>query len=278
LPETDMPAPEEVGANIKPEKSDEALSESDDDHETSNPHENPPGQSEPVIQSSGSTPVLRMTLRSSTWRRLLLRDAIVPTLPTPLGRDDAMVDLSSRVLAEKQGSIPRTLQYARIVTGVRIEFPAPLAGASPRWAVVSGAAPLIANADERAAEIGWSEGVSSGQYVLLAADGHSIASISSGPESEISLSSADEISSWPWVGIECGSSEAERFDWQVIGTAPMPSSWTKHRQWLHVQGRRLDLRSLSERDETITQSLAIVDALTGWARVSKIEYQQKIRR
>jgi hypothetical protein len=120
--------------------------------------------------------------------------------------------------------------------------------------------------------------VSSGQYVLLAADGHSIASISSGPESEISLSSADEISSWPWVGIECGSSEAERFDWQVIGTAPMPSSWTKHRQWLHVQGRRLDLRSLSERDETITQSLAIVDALTGWARVSKIEYQQKIRR
>jgi hypothetical protein len=209
---------------------------------------------------------------------LLLRDAIVPTLPTRIGQDDAMNDLGSRVLAEKQSSIPRTLQDGHLVVGVHLEFPNPGSRASPHWEAVEGSAPLAATAGENAAEIGWREGAPLSRYVLASADGQMIANISADPHNGIRVESRDLVSSWPWVGVECAPDEAGRFDWQVLGTASVPTSWSKDEHWLNGRGRRLDLRLPAKNDETVALTLAIVDAATGWALTSKIEHQQKLRR
>jgi hypothetical protein len=271
------PVPEETNDEKKPDKNQEPMSENGSMHPSFQPPDEPAEAGTRILDSDFS-PSVRMSFRLSPWRRFLLRDTILPTLPTPIGQKETLGDLSTRVLAEKQTALPRTLRDGNIVVGICIEFPRAAAGPLPRWQVADGTTPTIATANESIAEIGWRGEPPAGRYVLTAADGKVLASISTDPQGEMRVSGTGAISSWPWVGIECAPGEAGRFGWQVLGTAPRPAGWTKDNHWMDDGGLRLDLKMLVEKDETVVLTLAIVDGSTGWALASKVEHQQKLHR
>ncbi len=232
-------------------------------------------RSAPVYPAS--TWVLRTALHVSSWQPVLIRDAIVPTLPTPAGQHDAVLELRARMLAERQRAMPGTLQAARIVVGIRIEFALP-EDSPPRWDLTGGEAPLTATAGRSAAEIAWRSGLPTGQFDLNGADGRAIARISADKIQGIRVSSVEPIFSWPWISIECATGEEGRFRWQTFGTATQPPSWSASDQKTGKPGQRLDLRLPTGLDETVVLKVALVDESTGWALSGMIEQQQRAHR
>jgi hypothetical protein len=232
----------------------------------------------PALPEPNPPFVLRTVFHLSPWQTVLVRDAIVPTVPTRLGQDDGVLDLRARVLTEKQRAMPRTLQDERMIVGLRIEFTATQVESPPLWDLARGDSPVIATISKNAAEIGWRTRIPTGQFELSGADGHIIARISADARQVIRISSTEPISCWPWLSAEYAAGEEGGFRWQGIGTASLPPSWTTQEQRMNAPGRRLDLRLPAEREETVVIAIALVDDSTGWAFSSTIEHQQRTHR
>lgn len=237
---------------------------------------------ESVILGPGLDVTARMRIRVSPWQLRLLQDAILPTVPTPVGHEDALEVLRDRLLRERQTQIPRSIAHPSIWIGFAIEFPAatrPPAGL--HWRDRDGSAAAHATVIAGRAELSWlGPPPPDADCMLVDPNGQVFARAAVDERGNVVLLTLAGMRSWPWIALERSPVDdrpaparawATRFEWRVLGGAPAAPTWRRDDQWLGGQGHRLDLMPGKGETGPRRHALALVDRATGWALVSQIE-------
>lgn len=225
----------------------------------------------------------RASLRASSWRRQLVRDEILPTVPEQSGESDSIEQLREHYLQAEENRIPASFRNAVLRNGLTVEVSKSELAAGPlHWSCGNGKEIRGASAAGARAEIAWSGGIppSGGQYVLCSGGGQILAVIAA-DSGRIDVKAAENVHCWYWFAVEMSAGDSaeiakgasERFEWKTSDGAILPDSSKAEAPSRKAQMLRVDL-PVDLRNGAADKGaipVLLVDRKTGWAIGSQIE-------
>jgi len=202
----------------------------------------------------------------------LLRDAILPTVPTPVGRTEPIESLRRRLRDEQEGRIPPGFRPAATARGVALDLPTGVwpAGGPPHWVEADGTAPAGASVQGGRAELTWSgrNAVTAGEWRLVRPDGSELAHVALEPGGVVTVRAIPAVRASVWVGVEGVTGAAlpgatTALEWRTWEGVAVPPAWRRSDRWSGGRGARLELPLVA--GGGIPQPVALVDPLSGWA-------------
>jgi hypothetical protein len=218
-----MPSAQKPAPDAKPENA-----------EAESPVEKSQADQSPVVNPKSDLQSVRRTttgvVQLTGWKPRLMRDAIVPTMPTPVGTNDVADHLRENMLLERKTHVPATFKHPSTNHGFVFELLVPSKEGALYWqdSLDSGAVEKNAK-DSRAVitfdgEQRWPGGV----HVLRFADGREAVQLTLNENGSLVLKLAEGVRSSLFLVVK-GSSADEpdrarnkgdlRFGWQVNGVA-----------------------------------------------------------
>ncbi len=216
------------------------------------------------------------SLRLSPWRLELLHDAIVPTLPTPIGQEDTVGTAGARMLAEREAGRPARLNPERVITGIHFQQRGPRRGAGWQWQGLDRTAEISVTTDGDEAELTWRGRPPTGHYLLRGPDGTPWVHVEIDATGGLRIRTQEAVTALPWLAWAGDPTEPSRLAWRFVGTGSAPVTWTERSPTSSPYERRLELHLPKGSSTTVVQGLGILDEISGWGLVSEIEQRQLI--
>ncbi len=204
----------------------------------------------------------------------LLRDAILPTQPTPVGRSDTIETLRRRLRDEQDARIPAGFRQAVKQRGLVLEVPMdgrPV-GLAPRWVDATGAPPAGATVQGGRAELVWSAGsaAAAAAWRLVRSDGREVAYVARDAAGEVTMRAAAAVRIWVWVGVEVGVPVTAP-EWRTREGASLPPAWPRMEAGPGGSGIQIPLGPGGR--GKFVQPLAWLEPLSGWALTFEVTWQ-----
>ena len=223
----------------------------------------------PTATSFAAPPRL-LRFHLTRWQPRLLRDAILPTLPTRRSEVESIDALRTRLFRERQQQLPPTFQSPVTQLGFALELPADHSASPTQWSDTRGATPSAATINGTRAEFSWSDAQpphASTSYTLHTTTGRLLARVDFDANREATLTTTAEIRAWPWLALTPTPTAAPPLDldWQVLSGPAAPVTWQPR-----AEADRLDLIPSPEETGRHQRTLALLDRTTGWALVCEL--------
>ena len=233
----------------------------------------PADPSESGVGPAGGSWQHALRVSASGWRVRLLVDAILPTEPMRVGSEAAVESMRAKALAERRAQLPETFGHASGRNGIAVEIDK--VGASPplRWRLPAGAESVAAAASGHRAELAWVSGRSPslGIYELVDDRDRRFARVGIEANGEATVQIVTGARAWFWLAVEhaavdeAGGTPATRFSWRRLSGAVLPSAGSAAHE------ARLDVALSTAAGEAKVDTVALLDAVTGWAMATEIK-------
>jgi len=197
-------------------------------------------------------------VRPIRWEVRLIDDAIVPTVPRPVGEVDDAARLRAQVWEERRARRPAALGAATVRQGVR--WAAEAGERSGVWVGRAGPGEITLTADGLQAEAAWRDGPRPGEG-WTAELGERRAGGSVGADGTLWWRATAGVRAWRWVEVRlAGAVQPQRWQWQQAGGAELPDGW---RATVEADGRARIAWPIGE----AAGPMALVERSSGWALV-----------
>jgi hypothetical protein len=212
----------------------------------------------------------------SSWEPRLLGDAVLPTLPVPVGADDSVAALRDALLEQNRRALPASFREPGLSGGFIFLLPERDPSGAPEWEHASDARPAHARAGEREAEIGWREARPSiGERSLLRSrDGRLLAEIGVERNGAITLHLARGVEPTYWVSVAVAPADsAQHFVWRS-GDGSARNATTRSAAG-EARGYRLELPLTMRSGETVLRWLTLAAPDRGWGLTTQIQFRSE---
>jgi len=235
----------------------------------------------PKTDSSAITRTTTGAVHLTGWKPRLLRDAIVPTLPTPVGANDVADQRREEMLLERRAQVPETFKRPTTQRGFVFELSTPSRGGALYWQDPLSTRAVKKDAKESRAVITFDgdQPLPGGVHVLRFADGREAVQLMVNENGSLILKLAEGVRSSLFLVVK-GSLADEpdraqskgglRFSWQMNGVARTSPKTSKNgfpEDQDYSMSLPLELFKVSRWE------VALTDRLTGWALVTNIQLQ-----
>jgi hypothetical protein len=249
-----------------------------------------PGEKSQVVQSPGENPKsdLQGITRTTTavvqltgWEPRLVRDAIVPTMPTPVGTTDVADRLREKMLLERKTHVPETFSHPSTKRVFVFELSTPSKEGALYWQDSLKAAAVEEDAKEGRAIITFDgeRRPPGGLHVLRFADGREAVQLTLNENGSLVLKLAEGVRSTLFLVVKDSTSQEPdmaqskrdlRFGWQVNGVARTSPTTLKN---LGSEDQGWSISLSLEPSKVSRWEVALTDRVTGWALVTNIQLQ-----
>jgi len=249
-----------------------------------------PGEESQAVQSPVVNPksdlqaVTRTTMgviQLTGWEPRLVRDAIVPTMPTPAGTNDVADRLREEMLSERKTHVPETFKHPSTKRGFVFELSIPSKEGALYWqdSLNSGAVEKYAKENRAVITFDGEQRPPVGVHVLRFADGREAVQLTLSENGSLVLKLAEGVRSSLFLVVK-GSLADEpdmaqskvdlRFGWQVNGVARTRPKTPRN---LVSEDQDYSISLLLELLKVSRWKVALTDRVTGWALVTYIQLQ-----
>jgi hypothetical protein len=260
------------------------------DETPENAEAEPPGENPQAVPSPAGNPksdalaVMRTTtgvVKWTAWEPRLLRDAIVPTMPTLAGTIDVADRVREEMLLEKKTHVPETFKHLSTKRGFIFELSIPSKEGALYWQDSLNAGAVEKKAKEGRVVIIFDgeQRLSGGMHVLKFADGREAVRLTLNENGSLVLKLAEGVRSSLFLVVK-GSTADEptmaqskgdlRFGWQVNGVARASPKTQKN---LDSEDQDYSISFPLELLKVSRWDVALTDRVTGWALVTSIQLQ-----
>jgi hypothetical protein len=237
------------------------------------------GKRFPALAASMST---TLTVVVGGWRTCELAGAAAAD-----GSDKAgeLAAWRERLVKEGRLKVPLMLLDPHIEAGFAVEWHGAGDATAPEWFDEAGQPDPSSSVRGDRAEIAWrgGPGPASRACSLVQPDGRVLARVEFGPAGRVTLSTADGVRGWYWVGVtrpveddrQATAGEwRRRMEWRLLDGRRWPAGWSRDEAWRGGRGHRLEMPADVAAPGGSVIPFALVDRLTGWALVH--EYARRV--
>jgi hypothetical protein len=219
-----------------------------------------------------------LRVREPVWQVMLVNDAILPTVPQPIGATESVEAVRQRLVAAQRARLPETMRAPVLRSGYRVERVAAPEERPWRWRAAPAGGEVEVATSEGQADLAWGELPPAGAKWLLEDErGRVYVAIEVGADRTVPIAGDDAVRIRRWIELklspydESGGGDDRaaggRFGWRSVADRGLPDGWRAAESGGGAgASERLEI-PFAPAHET----MAFADRVTGWALVGAIE-------